>query len=130
MPGGQPRGSLRGARQGPPLRRHGSLRGAPARLDADGPAERLSVGRLMKVAALGDAHLGRSYLPFTTPEGVNQREYDFEVSFQAAVELALEQQPDLVVWLGDIFDHPRPTYRSFVRVQRMLAKIRDHGVPA
>ena len=43
----------------------------------------------MRVAALGDAHLGRSYLPFTTPEGVNQREHDFEVSFEAAVDLDL-----------------------------------------
>jgi DNA repair exonuclease SbcCD nuclease subunit len=83
----------------------------------------------MKVAALGDAHLGRSYLPFTTPEGVNQRERDFEVSFEAAVDLALAQQPDAVVWLGDIFDHPRPTYRSFRLAQRMLVKIRDHGIP-
>lgn len=84
----------------------------------------------MKVAALGDAHLGRSYLPFTTPEGVNQRERDFEVSFEAAVDLALAQQPDLIVWLGDVFDHPRPTYRSFRLAQRMLVKIREHGVPA
>jgi DNA repair exonuclease SbcCD nuclease subunit len=84
----------------------------------------------VKVAALGDAHLGRSYLPFTTSEGVNQREHDFEVSFEAAVELALAQQPDVIVWLGDVFDHPRPTYRSFVRAQRMLVKIRDHGIPA
>jgi len=84
----------------------------------------------VKVAALGDAHLGRSYLPFTTPEGVNQRERDFEVSFEAAVDLALAQQPDLIVWLGDVFDHPRPTYRSFRLAQRMLVKIREHGVPA
>ncbi|MBV9285790.1 MAG: metallophosphoesterase, partial [Acidimicrobiia bacterium] len=84
----------------------------------------------MRVAALGDAHLGRSYLPFTTPEGVNQRERDFEVSFEAAVDLALAQQPDLIVWLGDVFDHPRPTYRSFRLAQRMLVKIREHGVPA
>jgi DNA repair exonuclease SbcCD nuclease subunit len=83
----------------------------------------------MRVAALGDAHLGRSYLPFTTPEGVNQRERDFEQSFEAAVDLALAQQPDVLVWLGDIFDHPRPTYRSFRIVQRMLVKIRDHGIP-
>lgn len=83
----------------------------------------------MKVAALGDAHLGRSYLPFTTPEGVNQRERDFEVSFEAAVDLALAQAPDLIVWLGDVFDHPRPTYRSFRLVQRMLVKIREHGIP-
>ena len=84
----------------------------------------------MKVAALGDAHLGRSYASFTTPEGVNQRERDFEISFEAAVALALAQQPDLVVWLGDVFDHPRPTYRSFRVAQRALAMIRDHGVPA
>src|SRR5205807_7520665 len=94
------------------------------------PTCRRSWTRAMKVAALGDAHLGRSYLPFTTPDGVNQRERDFEMSFEAAVELALAQQPDVIVWLGDVFDHPRPTYRSFVRAQRMLVKIRDHGIPA
>jgi DNA repair exonuclease SbcCD nuclease subunit len=84
----------------------------------------------MRVAAIGDAHLGRSYYPFTTDEGVNQREFDFEQSFEAAIELALAQQPDLVIWLGDIFDHPRPTYRSFRVAQRALAQIRAHGLPA
>ena len=83
----------------------------------------------MKVAALGDAHLGRSYYSFTTPDGVNQRERDFEVSFEAAVDLALAENPDVVVWLGDIFDHPRPTYRSYRIAQRGLARIRDHGIP-
>jgi len=84
----------------------------------------------MRLAAIGDAHLGRSYLPFTTDAGVNQREADFEASFEAAVDLALNQQPDLIVWLGDIFDHPRPSYRSYRVVQRALARIRDHGVKA
>ena len=84
----------------------------------------------MRLAAIGDAHLGRSYLPFTTDAGVNQREVDFEASFKAAVDLALEQRPDLIVWLGDIFDHPRPSYRSYRVVQRALALIRDHGTKA
>jgi DNA repair exonuclease SbcCD nuclease subunit len=84
----------------------------------------------MRVAAIGDAHLGRSYYPFTTDGGVNQREWDFERSFEAAVDLALTEAPDLVVWLGDIFDHPRPTYRSYRVVQRALGRIRDHGIPA
>jgi DNA repair exonuclease SbcCD nuclease subunit len=84
----------------------------------------------MRIAAIGDAHLGRSYYPYTTEAGVNQREHDFERSFEAAVELALAQDPDLVVWLGDVFDHPRPTYRSFRVAQRGLARIRDHGVGA
>jgi DNA repair exonuclease SbcCD nuclease subunit len=83
----------------------------------------------MRVAALGDAHLGRSYLPVTTPEGVNQRELDFEEAFTDAVDLALAQQPDLLIWLGDVFDHPRPTYRSFRIAQRALGRIREHGVP-
>lgn len=82
----------------------------------------------MRIAAIGDAHLGRSYYPYTTDTGVNQREFDFERSFEAAVDLALAQSPDLVVWLGDIFDHPRPSYRSFRVAQKALARIRDHGV--
>jgi DNA repair exonuclease SbcCD nuclease subunit len=84
----------------------------------------------MRVAAIGDAHLGRSYYPFTTESGVNQREFDFERSFEAAVDLALAQDPDLVIWLGDVFDHPRPTYRSFRVAQRALAGVRAHGLPA
>jgi DNA repair exonuclease SbcCD nuclease subunit len=84
----------------------------------------------MKVVAIGDAHLGRSYLPYTLDGGVNQREWDFERSFEAAVALALAQAPDLVIWLGDIFDHPAPHYRSFRVAQRALAAIRDHGAPA
>src|SRR4051812_48470856 len=84
----------------------------------------------MRVAAIGDAHLGRSYYSFTTEGGVNQRERDFEQSFEEAVDLALAQEPDLVVWLGDVFDHPRPTYRSFRVAQRALTKIRDHGIHA
>jgi DNA repair protein SbcD/Mre11 len=84
----------------------------------------------MKVAAFGDAHLGRSYLSMVDDAtGVNRRELDFEESFTAAVDLALAQEPDLLVWLGDIFDHPRPTYRSFRVAQRALLKLRDHGVP-
>jgi DNA repair exonuclease SbcCD nuclease subunit len=82
----------------------------------------------MKVAAIGDAHLGRSYLPYTVEGGVNQREWDFERSFEGAVDLALAQQPDLVIWLGDIFDHPAPHYRSYRVAQRALATIREHGI--
>ncbi|HTV12857.1 MAG TPA: metallophosphoesterase [Acidimicrobiales bacterium] len=84
----------------------------------------------MKVAAIGDAHLGRSYLPYTVEGGVNQREWDFERSFEAAINLALAQEPDLVIWLGDIFDHPAPHYRSFRVAQRALAAIREAGLPA
>ena len=83
----------------------------------------------MKVAALGDAHLGRGAYTFVdAATGVNRRELDFEESFEAAVELTLAQDPDVVLWLGDIFDHPRPTYRSFRVAQRALFRLRVAGV--
>ncbi len=82
----------------------------------------------MRIAALGDAHLGRSAFSAVTPEGVNQREHDFEQSFLGAVESCLATKPDLIVWLGDVFDHPRPSYRSFRIAMRALAKIRDSGI--
>jgi exonuclease SbcD len=83
----------------------------------------------MRVAALGDVHLGRTYLSITdTDTGVNRRELDFEESFTKAVDVALAQEPDLVLWLGDVFDHPRPTYRSFRVAARELRKIQAHGV--
>lgn len=84
---------------------------------------------MARIAAIGDAHLGRSYLSRTTAEGVNQREQDFEESFESAIGLALSLQPDAVVWLGDVFDAPRPTYRSYRVAQRSLARIREHGIP-
>lgn len=83
----------------------------------------------MRIAAFGDAHLGRSAYSAVTEEGANRREVDFEESFTAAVELCLAQSPDAVLWLGDVFDHPRPTYRSFLVVMRALARVRAHGIP-
>jgi DNA repair protein SbcD/Mre11 len=83
----------------------------------------------MRIAALGDAHLGRNYLPITdTDTGVNRRELDFEESFTRAIDAMLAESPDVILWLGDVFDHPRPTYRSFRVASRELRKIREHGV--
>ena len=84
---------------------------------------------MARIAAIGDAHLGRTYLPITdAATGVNRRELDFEESFTRAVDAMLAEQPDVVLWLGDIFDHPRPTYRSFRVASRELRKLREHGV--
>ncbi len=83
----------------------------------------------MKIVAIGDAHLGRSATTAVTADGVNQRERDFELSFDDAVTQALESGPDLFVWLGDIFDHPRPSYRSFRVAMAALSRIRAYGVP-
>ncbi len=82
----------------------------------------------MKIAALGDAHVGRSTYPISK-DGVNVRERDFELSFLDAVELLLSQNPDLILFLGDIFDFPRPSFRSFRTVQKGMLRISKAGIP-
>jgi predicted phosphodiesterase len=82
----------------------------------------------MRIAAIGDAHLGRTATTATTPEGVNQREVDFEDSFLESIRGALATNPELMIWLGDVFDHPRPNYRSFRIAMQALRMIRDAGV--
>ena len=93
------------------------------------PIKRMFDGSLpVKIAALGDAHVGRSSYPIAK-EGVNVRERDFEESFLLAVDLLLEQNPDLILFLGDIFDFPRPSFRSFRTVQKGMFAIKESGVP-
>lgn len=82
----------------------------------------------MKIAVLGDAHVGRSVYPVAS-QGVNVRERDFERSFVAAVDLMIDQNPDLILFLGDIFDFPRPSFRSFRLVQKVFFNIHKSGIP-
>jgi predicted phosphodiesterase len=84
---------------------------------------------MTRIVALGDAHLGRQYYSKTTSHGVNQREADFEQAFESAVDTALALDPDVVLLLGDVFDHPRPGYRAFRVAQRALSRVREHSVP-
>lgn len=84
---------------------------------------------MSRIVALGDAHLGKGGFHKLTPEGMNQREQDFLDAFERAVELTVLQEPDLFCWLGDIFDHPRPSYRMYRAVNRALFRLEDAGIP-
>jgi len=85
---------------------------------------------MAKLVALGDAHLGRTHLAhLRDDQGRNLREEDFLRSFSWAVDETIRLAPDGFVWLGDIFDHARPTYRTFSRVLMGLKKLREAGLP-
>src|SRR5687767_9368010 len=45
------------------------------------------------------------------------------------MEETLRQEPDGFVWLGDIFDHAKPSYRGFTRVLVGLRKLEAAGLP-
>jgi DNA repair exonuclease SbcCD nuclease subunit len=82
-----------------------------------------------RLVALGDAHLGRSHLAhLRDDQGRNLREEDFLRSFDWAIEETIRQEPDGFLWLGDVFDHARPTYRTFSRVLVGMKRLRDAGL--
>jgi DNA repair exonuclease SbcCD nuclease subunit len=82
-----------------------------------------------RLVALGDAHLGRTHLAhLRDDDGRNVREEDFLRSFAWAVDETIRREPDGFVWLGDVFDHARPTYRTFSKVLVGLKRLRDAGL--
>jgi DNA repair protein SbcD/Mre11 len=84
---------------------------------------------MARLVALGDAHLGRTHLAHLRDEqGRNLREEDFLRSFTWAVDETIRLEPDGFVWLGDIFDHARPTYRTFAHVLAGLQRLADAGL--
>jgi DNA repair exonuclease SbcCD nuclease subunit len=84
---------------------------------------------MARLVALGDAHLGRSHLAHLRDDaGRNVREEDFLRSFAWAVDETIRQEPDGFVWLGDVFDHARPTYRTFAHVLAGLQRLADAGL--
>jgi DNA repair protein SbcD/Mre11 len=81
------------------------------------------------LVAFGDAHLGRSHLAhLRDDQGRNLREEDFLRSFDWAIEATIDQEPDAFLWLGDVFDHARPSYRTFTRVALGLKRLQDAGL--
>jgi DNA repair protein SbcD/Mre11 len=84
---------------------------------------------MARLVAFGDAHLGRTHLAhLRDDEGRNLREEDFLRSFAWAVDETIRREPDGFVWLGDIFDHARPTYRTFAHVLAGLQRLADAGL--
>lgn len=85
---------------------------------------------MARLAALGDAHLGRThYAHLRDDQGRNLREEDFLRSFDWAVDAIVEQEPDGFLWLGDVFDHARPSYRVFTRVLSGLRRLERAEIP-
>lgn len=66
----------------------------------------------LELLHVSDTHLGYQAYGRLSPEGLNQREVDFQEAFRRVVDAALEDPPDLVVHSGDLFDVVRPSNRA------------------
>ena len=83
----------------------------------------------MKIFHLADTHIGYSAYNRLSEEGLNQREVDVCEAFERIVELALKEEPGLVIHSGDLFDTVRPSNRAISFVVGQLLKLSAAGIP-
>jgi DNA repair exonuclease SbcCD nuclease subunit len=78
----------------------------------------------VKLAHLGDVHLGCRQYHRQAANGINQREADVAVVFERAVGDIVAAEPDVVVIAGDLFDSVRPTNPAILHAFRQLRRLR------
>jgi DNA repair exonuclease SbcCD nuclease subunit len=78
----------------------------------------------MKLAHLGDIHLGFFQYDRVLPGGYNVREEDVALAFRRAIADVIAQRPDVVVFAGDLFHRVRPGNRAIVLFEEQLAALR------
>ncbi len=76
-----------------------------------------------------DSHLGHQQYPRTGPNGLNQREQDLYDAFDAVVDLAVAERPDVFVHAGDLFDGVRPTNRALAVALEGFLRLSRAGIP-
>lgn len=77
----------------------------------------------MKIVHISDNHLGKAQFHLA------EREEDLYRAFDQAVDLALQQDPDLIVHTGDLFDSYTPHPRAFVKGFEGLLRIIERDIP-
>lgn len=86
----------------------------------------------MRLLHLADTHLGfRQLAGRLDPERqINQREADVYRAWQAAIDVAIDREVDVVVHAGDLFDSARPTPRAIAEALDGFARLHEAGIPA
>lgn len=79
----------------------------------------------VRIAQLGDLHIGRRWLSVQGAGGVNQRELDLEHALGAVCERIVDEAPDLVVLTGDVWDNVNPSTRARSAVFRAARRLRE-----
>lgn len=88
----------------------------------------------MRIVHVADTHLGYSAYRRVCDEdcqfkGLNQREVDTYLSFQAFVDRVLELRPDAVLHGGDLFDAVRPSNRALAFALEQLVRLSEADIP-
>lgn len=77
----------------------------------------------IRILVATDFHLGyRQY-------GLQEREEDFYRQFNCLVDSVIEENPDLFIELGDVFDEPYPKPKAIKVFRDGIQRISDVGIP-
>ncbi len=77
----------------------------------------------IKWCHISDAHLGnRQY-------NLIDRFDDFALAFNKAVDIALDESPDFILFTGDMFETSRPGAPELRQAIHILSKIKSKGIP-
>ena len=77
----------------------------------------------MRIAHLSDTHIGYSQY------NLAERRKDFFLAFTQAIERIIEEQVDIVVHSGDLFESSQPDINSLSVVINSLKLLKDKGIP-
>lgn len=87
-------------------------------------------GKYMKIGILSDCHLGQR--KFRKMANGNQNMWSFMNynAFNEAIDILADQNADLVIIAGDLFDHPNPDVHSLQVANKALGKlVKGKGIP-
>lgn len=83
---------------------------------------------VIRVLHLADSHIG-AQLPARPRLKIARRGDDFVRSYERVLDRALEQNVDLVLHAGDVFDQPRPSSAAMAAAAGPLLRVAGAGVP-
>jgi len=69
----------------------------------------------IKAAIIGDTHIGfRQYR-------LEERKHDFILALERAINTCKQERVDVICFVGDIFNHPRPAAEDFLAVYKIIS---------
>ena len=84
----------------------------------------------MNLIHIADTHLGLAAFNRLDPEsGMNLREKQIYDNFLSAIDVIIQQKPDVLVHAGDLFDQVKPKTRAYTTVLEALDRLHAAGIP-
>ena len=83
----------------------------------------------MKLIHIADTHLGLAAFNRLDESGMNLREKQVYDNFLKAIDVIIEEKPDVLVHAGDLFDTVKPKTKAYTTVLEALERLHAHEIP-